>query len=406
VDLAAPENSNMAKKFSQLMEESDFTGLVQVPREQMSAKRDLVESFTKVINLMNDRNMSTHKFKYLMSEAATTSDFPLLLGMVLDQSLIAQYKMVTPDWEAYIATGLQSDFRNSQLVKLWGLEGALQPVPEHGEYPEITTASGKVQMQLKKYGKAFGLTWEDVLNDRLGVFSDAAKKLADSARRTEYRGATQTYSVATGPSPALFAAVNGTIAHPVDGVAITNSTNLPLNAANLATVMGNIRRQRDAEGEPIFFDKIHLVVPGSLEIQARRILNPGSLIVSGGDATAGTKGVTQTSTNILTQYNIVLHVNPYLEIIDLTGNAKGTWYVFVDKADAPAVQFNRLRNHESPEVFMKASNSRTVDGGAVDSMEGSFEDDTLWWKVRHVFGSVALDPRAAYASINNTVPTS
>jgi hypothetical protein len=406
VDLAPPENSNMAKKFSELMQESDFTGLVSVPRGDVAAKRDLVESFTKVINLMNDRNMSTHKFKYLMSEAATTSDFPLLLGMVLDQSLIAQYKMVTPDWEAYIATGLQSDFRNSQLVKLWGLEGALQPVPEHGEYPEITTASGKVQMQLKKYGKAFGLTWEDVLNDRLGVFSDAAKKLADSARRTEYRAATLTYATATGPNVALYGNAGGTIVHPVDAMVVTNNTNLPLNSANLQTVLAAVRRQVDAEGEPIFFDKIHLVVPGSLELQARRILNPGALITAGGDSTAGTKAQVTTSTNILTQFSIVLHVNPYLQIIDKSANSAGTWYVFVDKADAPAVQFNRLRNHETPEVFMKASNSRTVDGGAVDSMEGSFEDDTLWWKVRHVFGSATLDPRGAYASINNTVPTS
>lgn len=395
----------MAKKFAQLMTESDFTGLVQVPRGR-DTKASLVESFTSVINLLNDKHLSKYRFGAAMEEAATTSDFPILLGMVLDQNLIAQYKMIIPDWETYIATGLQSDFRVSQLVKLWGLEGALQAIPQHGEYPEVTTAEGKVTIQLGKFGKAFGLTWEDVLNDRLGVFSDSASKLAQAARRTEYRAATATYATITGPNASLFAPVNGTIVHPVDKVPVTNSTNLPLNAGNLAIVLAAVRRQRDAEGEPIFFDKIHLVVPAELEIQARRILNPGALITSGGDSTAGAKAQTQTSTNILNQYSIVLHVNPYISIIDLTANAKGTWYVFVDKADAAAVQFNRLRNHESPEVFMKASNSRTVDGGATDSMEGSFEDDTLWWKVRHCFGTATLDPRAAYVSINNTVPTS
>lgn len=390
------------KTYATLMTESDFTGLVSVPRGR-ETKIQLIESFTHVINLLNDKHLSKFRFGAAMEEAATTSDFPILLGMVLDQNLIAQYKMVVPDWEQYIATGLQSDFRVSQLVKLWGLEGALGAIPEHGEYPEVTTASGKVQMQLAKYGKAFGLTWEDVLNDRLGVFSDSATKLAQAARRTEFRAATGTYTIATGPNTALFGA---TITHPVDKAAVTNLTNLSLTSANLATVLAAVRRQVDAEGEPIFFDKIHLVVPGSLEIQARRILNPGALITSGGDSTSGAKGIITSSTNILNQFSIVLHVNPYLQIIDKSGNNAGTWYVFVDKADAAAVQFNRLRNHETPEVFMKASNSRTVDGGSVDSMEGSFEDDTLWWKVRHCFGTATLDPRAAYASVSSTVPTS
>jgi hypothetical protein len=392
----------MAKKYSEIMKEDDFTGLVQV-RESAKQKGGMVESLTHIINLMNDRNLSRYRFGAAMEEAATTSDFPILLGLILDQSLIPQYKMLTPDWRDYIATGLQSDFRLSQLVKLWGLEGPLSEIPQHGEYPEVTAAEGKVQIQLAKYGKAFGLTWEDILNDRLGVFTDSAAKLASAARRTEYRKVTQLYAAAAGSgNTSLFGTA---FAHPVDKALVTNVTNLPLTAANLATVIGNIRRQVDAEGEPIFFERIHVVVPASLEIQLKRILNPGSLMISGGDSTAGTKGVATTTTNILTQYSIVPHINPYLQIIDTSGTAVGTWYVFVDKADAAAVQMNFLRGHETPEVFMKASNSTTTSGGAVDAMEGSFEDDTLWWKVRHVLGGTSVDPRAAYISVNNTVPT-
>lgn len=393
----------MAKKYSELMTESDFSGLVQV-RESAKQKGGMISSLTHVLNLMNNPNLSRHRFGAAMEEAATTSDFPILLGLILDQTLIPQYKMLTPDWRDYIATGLQSDFRVSQLVKLWGLEGPLSEIPQHGEYPEVTAAEGKVTIQLAKYGKAFGLTWEDILNDRLGVFTDSAAKLAAAARRTEYRKVTNLYAATAGGGNAtLFGTA---FAHPVDKVAVTNTGTLTLTAPNLATAIGLVRRQVDAEGEPIFFERIHLVVPASLEIQAKRILNPGSLMISGGDSTAGVKGVATTTTNILTQYSIVLHVNPYLQIIDTSGTAAGTWYLFVDKGDAAAVQMNFLRGHETPEVFMKASNSTTTTGGSVDAMEGSFEDDTLWWKVRHVLGGTTVDPRAAYVQVNATVPTS
>jgi hypothetical protein len=396
----------MAKKFSELMVEDSFTGLVHV--SESGRQRGLAPSVTRILNLMGDRSLSKYRFGAAMEEAATTSDFPILLGMILDQTLLTQYKMILPDWKEYIDTGTQSDFRPSQLVKLWGLEGALPPVAQGGEYNEVYTAEGKVSIQLSKFGKQFGLTWEDVLNDRLGVFTDAAKKLAQSAQRTEYRAVTNLYSSATGPNATLFSSAAGnpasTITHPVDGALVKNSTNLPLTAANLATVIGLIRRQRDVEGEPLLFEKIHVVVPSALDIQLRRILNPASIIVSGGDSTAGAKAQQFTSLNILNQYSIVPHVNPYLDSIDLTANASGTWYVFVDKNDAPAVQFNYLRGHETPEVFRKMANATGVDGGG-EAME-SFEDDKMWWKVRHVFGGTTIDPRAAYVSVSATVPTS
>lgn len=382
------------KTFLERMDEADFAGLVSVRTDEHDSQ--FVESLTSFINLLNDKKMGKYAFGHALEEAATTSDFPILLGTVLDQQLLAQYKLITADWRDYIATGTQSDFRPSQLNKIWGLEKPLPAVPQHGEYQEVSMTEGKVQMSLGKYGKVFGLTFEDLINDRLGAFSDAANMLSRSAYKTEYRFATGLYSVAAGPNPLLFGAA---LAHPIDGVVINNKTNLPLTADNLAVLIGNIRRQRDADGEPIFFERIHIVVPAALEIQLKTILNPASLIVSGGDATAGVKGVKSTSANILNDYSIVPHVNPYLGIVDTSGAGDKTWYIFVDKADAPAIQMNFLRGHETPEVFMKASNQTTASGGTVSASEGSFEDDTLWWKVRHIMGGVQIDPRAAFASV-------
>jgi hypothetical protein len=378
-------------RFYDLAEGDEFKGLTLVgdARQRVANFR---ESMTNFINLFTNTKLSSARFQVAIEEAATTSDFPILLGTMLDQQLLAAYKSLPNDYREYMKIGSQQDFRKSQLVKIWGLEKPLPRVAQSGEYKMDVELEGGIYMSLQKYGKSFGLTWEDIVNDRLGAFTDTAQILAKAAYKTEYRQATAAYA---GLNPSLFAATGGTIPNPIDGGLVSNSDTLPFNAANLATVIGRVRRQVDINNEPIFFEKLHLVVPPSLEFLMWQTLNPAGLIVSGGDSTGGAKGVTQTSANVLKNYNIVPHVNPYLPIID-TANGNKSWYVFIDPADAPAIQFNFLRGHETPEVFMKQGNTTDISGGAAGVMSGSFENDRVDWKVRHVMGSVAIDPRAAY----------
>lgn len=357
---------------------------------------NFAESMTSFLGLFTNKRLTNARFAVALEEAATTSDFPILLGTMLDQQLLAAYTSLPNDYREYIKTGTQSDFRKSQLVKIWGLEKPLPKVAQMGEYKQDTETEGGIFNSLTKYGKAFGLTWEDIINDRLGAFSDSAAQLSKAAYKTEYRNATLLYAAG---NTTLFSTPGGAaITHPIDKAAITNSGSLKLTAANFLTVITSIRRQKDVNGEPLFFERLHLVVPPLLEPIAWQLLSPSALIISGGDSTAATKGQTQTSENILTKYKITLHVNPYLPILD-TVSGDQSWYVFVDPSDAPALQLNFLRGHETPEVFMKASNLMAVGGGSADVMNGSFENDTMLWKVRHCMGGVAIDPRAAWANI-------
>lgn len=47
---------------------------------------------------------------------------------------------------------------------------------------------------------------------------------------------------------------------------------------------------------------------------------------------------------------------------------------------------------------MKSPNAIRVGGGAVGPEEGSFENDSREWRVRHILGTVMIDPRQAVAS--------
>ena len=105
------------------------------------------------------------------------------------------------------------------------------------------------------------------------------------------------------------------------------------------------------------------------------------------------------TTNVIAQYGLQLIINPWIPIIVTTGTfGQTTWALFSDPAEIAAAEFGLLAGHESPELFMKASNQARVGGGVAGPMDGDFETDNIFYKVRHVLGGVTLSGRAGYAS--------
>lgn len=356
------------------------------------------EKLSKFVDLVaNKAGFASHKRRYLMEESATSSDFPMLMGTVLERTLLAKYQIATVDYTAYVKTGTQNDFRPTDAIGVYGLQGQLQSVVQRGEYKQdAQLGEGKMpQITLSKYGRIFGLAFENLINDDLGGFSDVAARLSDSARRTEYYQATKLFCAATGPSAGLYGAA---IVHPIDTKLVNNKTNVPLTIDNLAIVLNAMRRQKDADGEPILIEGFEVVVPSSLEIQLYTILKSSAVLIAGGDSAAGSKYQLRPNVNPLDMFSITSHVNPYLEIIDQSAKAATTWYVFARLASGTAVKLNFLRGHEQPELVMKNPNKITAGGGIVNPLEGNFEEDAIWWRVRHIMGGTTCDPRMTYSS--------
>jgi len=197
--------------------------------------------------------------------------------------------------------------------------------------------------------------------------------------------ATSTVASATGPNANLFA---------VTGV--TNAGVLPLTIANLQTTLQLMAAQTDANGEPILCRGVHLVVPPALELTARAILT--SALVQWTEVGAG-GGIPVPTANVIPQYGLQLHVDPYLPIVDTSANNGGTWYVFADPSLGSAIEADFLRGFETPEICMKASDKVLVGGAAIDPFSGDFATDNVFFRVRHVFGTLALNPRYAYAQV-------
>lgn len=329
---------------------------------------------------------------YLTEGAETTSDFSNLFGTVLDRTLLAKYQIQKPDVFSYIKRGTQRDFRAQNIIGLFGLQSNLSEVPEQGAYKAKALADGKVSCSVKKYGRIFPLSWEAMINDDLGAFSDAAERLANAAVRTEIYQATKLIAAAAGPSTTLFGT---SLTHPIDGGTVANKGTTALSATSLFDTITTMRNQTDTDGEPVFIDGFILVVPPNKYKAALEAVNPAALVAVGLSSTS-TKEV-QTSWNATADLPIRVVQNPYLPIIDTT-HGTTTWYVFATLSNGAAAQLNFLTGHEAPEICMRASDKVSLGGGGLISpMEGNFLNDSAQWRVRHVLGGAVIDPRMAYA---------
>ncbi len=325
-----------------------------------------------------------------LAETVTTSDFPTLFGVLIQNDMLAKYKAWVADWRSFVPTGTLPNFNAHTYHKVYGQDEVLPQVAENGPYLAVQSGTGHYHNTLAKYGRSYGISWESVINDSMGAFRDIADRFMTAVTRTEARHATEMYSSATGPNAGLF----GAPIADVDGQNVTNQGALALSIANLQTTLRLMAAQTDPNGEPISVQGVHLVVPPALEMTARAILTSTTVWATA----AAFPGVP--NINITPQLGLKLHVDPYLPAVDATGNDNGSWYVFADKAQGKWGQMDFLAGHEEPEICMKASDKLSMSGGPVSPFEGDFDSDDIMYRVRCVHHGTQLDPRYAYAQVS------
>jgi len=325
-------------------------------------------------------------------EAMTTSDFNLLFADILDRQVLGAYQDWPSTWQMYARRGTVRDFRSVKRFTLDGASATLAEVPERGEYPEAAVVPGSYEYKVTKRGRRLDWTWEMRVNDDLDAFRELPLILGRAARMTEDKFVTELYATSAGPNPTFFSGGNNNI---VTG-------NPALSVEGLEAAMTTLAAQRDSDGNPIFIDRLNLVVPPALEVVANNILNAVQIDAAsgGGDGT----GNNQLRVNNWLSRRITPIVNPWLPIVDTT-TGDSAWYLFGQTmAGRPAMEVGFLRGHEQPEVFVKAPDSIRVGGGMAPVEDGDFETDAIRHKVRHVLGGTLMDPKMGVASAGTDAP--
>lgn len=362
------------------------------------ARRPVDEAeVVRVSELLEAATNGNRRAILTIQETLSSSDFVNTLFVVLDRELMDRYQALPPVWPQYCRRTTVRDFRNKRLVDLQGGNAALDAVQELAPYPERSIMKALYTINVGKFGGRFALSWEALVNDELGELADLPGHLANGARNTENKAGASLLTDGSGPNDAIFNSTAwGRTYNETAGTWSGGSSNLiagnpALTVDSLTAAVSAIKQRRDPENLPIQVQAYKLVVPAALEVTAKKILALTEIRVTVGSEL-------QISANWL-QGLVSIVVDPWLDVLDTSGNVATTWYLLPDPAaPRPALYMAFLRGYETPDLRVKADTGNRAGGGAIDPLEGSFDIDDIQYRVRHVLGTAGTDMIATAVS--------
>lgn len=137
---------------------------------------DMARTNVKESNFLGKEEIVTRAFH-------STSDFPLILGNVAKQKLLASYERLVRKQNFWPLVKIRStpDFKPMRTVRIGELPN-LSPLPEGAEYSYGTLGESADEYRISTYGKAMAITRQMVINDDLGALDSLGNWGAAIAR--------------------------------------------------------------------------------------------------------------------------------------------------------------------------------------------------------------------------------
>jgi hypothetical protein len=339
-----------------LLAEADFRTAPNLKAKILSAAK-----------LFNEAQKGKHLAVASFKEAMTTSDFPLLLNKSFEVEAVQAQKDAVKEYDAFALEKKTPDFRPKKLRDLYG-NTEFEPVAEGEEYKHDTLDELDFEYSVSKFGKAFGYTWELDLSGDLTDMADFPKRLGNGAVERSNRNVFETFVSETGPRADFFSTVD----------------TQPLSPDNLQAAVQSFALKEDWRGDLVDTSGLVLLVPPSLQIEANRNNNAAELELQ---VTEGSK-VTKTRMQNPFRGLVTVVVAKWLTKIDRSATRGTTWYLLSSKSgDHPAVVHAQLLGHENVDIRVKRDQGERPGGGSIPVTEGSFNDDTIWFRGRSVDGA-------------------
>lgn len=310
-----------------------------------------------------------------VNEALTTSDlFRDAIGQIMDIEMLGQYQTAEKQWTKFAKQTSVRNFKPKTLRALVGTNYALPAVPEHTPYPVAKGLDRKDQsIKVGKRGERYGYTFEARQNDDLNELQEVPGQWADVCNRTEDDAAISVLAnpLTGAPNTAVFNAGNG------------NLGTGALTADNLQVAWVSLTTKRDASGRLMTPPALQLIVGPALQFTAQRLI--------------GAQWIRYTDAN----GKEVQEANPFAgTTLTVLANLPGTaWFLLpVVTAVRPAFYVAFLTGYETPDLRQKNDAGQSLGGGQLSGDAGSFDEDTIWFRVRHIVGAAGGDPTFTYAS--------
>jgi hypothetical protein len=194
----------------------------------------------------------------------STSDFPVILGNVVNTTLRAGYAAVPQTFRPIVREVTVSDFKAVNRAQL-GEGPAFDKVNEHGEFKRGSLVEGKESYQIATFGKIVAITRQVIINDDMSAFDRIPQLLGGAAAQLE--SDLVWHQILSNPTMG-------------DGTALfhANHKNLPTAAAFSVTALGVARaqmaKQVGMDGKTVIGVRpAFVIVPVALETKAEQELH-------------------------------------------------------------------------------------------------------------------------------------
>jgi hypothetical protein len=295
----------------------------------------------------------------LMREALSAGTFANVLGDSMTRRLLADYRLASPYdvWRRIATVVPVNDFRTQERTRFGGY-GDLPAVAERGTYNALTSPTDeKATYAVSKRGGTESVSLEMIKNDDVGTIRQIPIKLSRAGKRTLAKFVLDFFV----DNPVIY-----------DGVALFHATH-----GNLGTAA--LDKTSYAAG------RLAMLKQTERDSNDRLGIGPRDLWVSA-DGEEGAADIFRRNTE-----------NDRTFIQSLSPNIIPVWYwtdpndwmMSADPLDVPTMEVGFLDGNEEPELFVQ-------DSPTVGSM---FNDDTLTWKIRHIYGGNLTDFRGVYKGV-------
>lgn len=341
-----------------------------------------------------------------LRESHSTSDFPAVFQTITNKALLGEYSAIESVWKQYARPYNVNNLRKQEFYSLFPdysnlpeqqggkktIEGGLPNVPELTEFPTFSYSASEASFGVAKYGARVNFSFESILNDEWGALETLPRELARLAVNTEDIVATEALVTSTGVNTDLF---NLSTRITVPGSPAVVNPSLSITAIETGI---NAIRNRKLNGNPVTVAKFALIVPPTLEMEARRLVGLASWEET--DSDGRTYNVANPIAGLV---NVV--VNPWLTTINTSAAAGTTWFLvpYASEGVRPAVVFSKIRGLETPELRINNATGNYLGGGVVPGREGSFLNDDVEFRVRYYVGAAGIASETVAYSLGTNV---
>jgi hypothetical protein len=264
--------------------------------------------------------------------AFSTVSVPGILSNVANKVLLRAYSARKPAATRLCREGDLANFNEAERYRLTDV-GDLEKVAADGKLKHGSIVEEKAKNQVDTWGKLFTLTYKMIVNDDVGAFLKIPESLgARAARKIDNLFFARLLSNPDG----LFSAAHKNYKAGVDSV---------LSADSLALATQMFLDQTDADGQPINVEPKFLLVPTSLRVAAKEILNSVTFM-----STGSTDKQRIPTYNALADDDLEVVASPWLSNANVRGHSDKAWYLFGDPRVVDTFEIGYLKGQRAPIV--------------------------------------------------------